>query len=235
MQDKRGFSLVEMSIVLVVIGLIVVGVVTGSSMIYSAKLRNVISEYVRLKEGVTAFEEQYKYYPGDFNGASKYWENAKDGNGNWVIEGDIAERLYAWNHLALANVIEGAFTGEVVEDAPIYRENVNLPGSIFVHNHYMIGSSTVNDAIFGRLGAYIQYTSNDSPTSPWGGALSPKDAKYIDTKMDDGMAFSGMVFGVDAIDANSGDCSAGQGEVPADYNLLKNQAQCKMVLWLEEK
>jgi prepilin-type N-terminal cleavage/methylation domain-containing protein len=235
MQENRGFSLVEMSVVLVVVGLIVVGIVAGSSMMYGAKLRNVMSEYDRLKEGVEIFEEQYKYYPGDFNEASDYWENAQNGNGDWAIEGDSTERLYAWNHMVLANVIEGGFTGEPAEDAPAYRPNVNLPGSVFTRNHYMIGTSKTGTKIFGRQGTFIQYTSNDSPTSPWGGALSPKDAQYIDEKIDDGVAFTGMVFGVDAIDAKPGSCSAGQVDVGVDYNLLKNKAECRVVLWLDEE
>ena len=235
MQGKRGFTLVEMSIVLVVVGIIVVGIVAGSSMIYGAKLRNVISEFDRYKEAVDAFEEQYKYYPGDFNEATQYWETAQDGNGNWAIEGDTTERLYAWNHLQQAGLIEGAFTGEVVKDAEPYRERVNIPGSIFAKNHYMIGTTASETDIFGRQGTFIQYSSTNTPLSPWGGALPAKDAKYIDEKMDDGVASSGFIFGVDGLDATRGGCSAGQDDIAADYNLASDQAECRVVLWLNEE
>lgn len=235
MQQKRGFTLVEMSIVLIVVGLIMVGIVAGSSMIYGSKLRNVISEFDRYKEAVSAFEEQYKYYPGDFNNASHYWETAKDGNGNWVIEGDSTERLYAWNHLYQAGLIEGAFTGEVFKESEPYQEKVNIPGSMFAKNHYMIGSTTTGVDIFGRQGTFIQYSSNDTPLNPWGGALPAKDAKYIDEKMDDGMAATGFIFGVDGAGTTQGDCSARPEDIGADYNLAVDQASCRVVLWLNEE
>jgi len=224
-----------MSIVLIVVGLIMAGIVTGSTMIYGAKLRNIISEFDRYKEAVMAFQEQYTYYPGDFDRASYYWETAKDGNANWLIDGDTTERLYAWNHLYQAGLLDGALTGTIFSESEPYREKVNVPGSVFVKNHYMIGSATSDADIFGRQGAFIQYTSNDTPSDPWGGALAAKDAKYIDDKMDDGMAATGFIFGVDGAGSAEGDCSARPEDIGADYNLATEQASCRVVLWLSEE
>ncbi|MGZ6252244.1 MAG: type II secretion system protein [Candidatus Binataceae bacterium] len=67
---QRGFTLIEMSIVLVIIGLIVGGILKGQELIDSARQKNVISQVDAIKAGVTTFVDRYKAYPGDFARAS---------------------------------------------------------------------------------------------------------------------------------------------------------------------
>jgi len=66
-QHQRGFTLIEMSIVLVIIGLIIGGILKGQELIESSRQKNVISQIDRLKAGTTSFVDRFRGLPGDFS------------------------------------------------------------------------------------------------------------------------------------------------------------------------
>jgi prepilin-type N-terminal cleavage/methylation domain-containing protein len=68
---KHGFTLIELSIVIVIIGLIVAGVVSGQSLITQAKLRSVASEYNKYDSATNTFYLEYNALQGDMSNA---WE-----------------------------------------------------------------------------------------------------------------------------------------------------------------
>jgi prepilin-type N-terminal cleavage/methylation domain-containing protein len=130
--SPNAFSLVELSIVLVVLGLLVGGILTGRSLIRAAQLRSVTTEQQGLVVAVKSFREKYFYLPGDLPNATQFW-GAKalpanggacnvvknlfstaspttcDGDGNGKIEASSAsgmfEDLKLWTHLANAGLI----------------------------------------------------------------------------------------------------------------------------------
>ena len=69
----KGFSLMEMAMVLVVIGLIAGGIVGGKALIRASELRSVSSDKQKFQTAITAFEERYNYLPGDLPNATKIW------------------------------------------------------------------------------------------------------------------------------------------------------------------
>ncbi len=71
LNSHRGFTLIELSIVLVIIGLIVGGVLVGQDLIHAAALRAVISEKDRFSAAIYTFQGKYGYLPGDFPNASR--------------------------------------------------------------------------------------------------------------------------------------------------------------------
>lgn len=73
MQRQSGFSLVELSVVIVVIGLIAGGIVVGRSLIRGSEQRAIISELRSYEQAFGAFIEQYQYPPGDLPDATDYW------------------------------------------------------------------------------------------------------------------------------------------------------------------
>jgi prepilin-type N-terminal cleavage/methylation domain-containing protein len=88
-QSIQAFTLVELSIVLVIVGLIVGGVVGGQSLIHSAKINKVVLDINKMKIAFRAFELQYDALPGDMVDAYDYWgttchgvEASCNGNGN---------------------------------------------------------------------------------------------------------------------------------------------------------
>ena len=75
-RTRYGFSLVELSIVLVILGLLVGGVLTGQSLIRAAELRSVSTEYSRYVASVHTFRDKYFALPGDMTNATQFWGTA---------------------------------------------------------------------------------------------------------------------------------------------------------------
>jgi len=129
-----GFTLIELSIVLVVIGLLVGGVLVGRDLIRTAELRAVISERESFQTATQSFRLKYNALPGDFASAESIWGSdancpntpannqpkTETCNGNG--DGKVADALTGspdtqyesaryWQHLAAAGLVHGAFTG----------------------------------------------------------------------------------------------------------------------------
>ncbi|MBX9726033.1 MAG: prepilin-type N-terminal cleavage/methylation domain-containing protein [Rickettsiales bacterium] len=130
---KLGFSLVELSIVLVILGLLVGGVLSGQSLIRAAELRSLTTDTQRFIAATIAFKDKYFGLPGDMSNATAYWgkdgtncasdtgnvdttRGTCNGNGDGIMEfgtvnGGTGEAFQFWRQLALAGLIEGSYTG----------------------------------------------------------------------------------------------------------------------------
>lgn len=131
-----GFSLVELSIVLVILGLLTGGILAGQSLIRASELRAIMTDANKYISSAQAFRDRYAAYPGDFRDGTKYWgrmnSNADcvtnsgqavnatsgvcDGNGDWQINfaaggGQSGEYVQFWRQLQKAGYIEGNFSG----------------------------------------------------------------------------------------------------------------------------
>src|SRR5271156_1365895 len=91
--QRRGFTLIELSIVLVIIGLIVGGVLVGRDLIASAQVRSQITQIEKYNTATNTFRAKYGYLPGDipdplaFNSGFQHRGSyAGEGDGNGVIE-----------------------------------------------------------------------------------------------------------------------------------------------------
>ncbi|MBY0356225.1 MAG: type II secretion system GspH family protein [Rickettsiales bacterium] len=78
---QSGFSLLELSVVFVVIGLLTGGVMAGSSLLDAAKIRRIIDDVQKYKQAIAQFKEKYEEYPGDMTRATEVWGIA-GGTGN---------------------------------------------------------------------------------------------------------------------------------------------------------
>lgn len=78
---QSGFSLVELSIVLVILGLLTGGILAGQSLIRASELRSISTEYNRHVAAIQTFRDKYFALPGDMKDATKFW-NAADGTGS---------------------------------------------------------------------------------------------------------------------------------------------------------
>src|SRR5216110_3012034 len=84
---EAGFTLVEIAIVLVIIGLLLGGVLKGQEMITQAKIKNIVNDFNGITVAVTSYQDRYRAIPGDDLNATTRWtvQNPASGNGNGVI------------------------------------------------------------------------------------------------------------------------------------------------------
>ena len=84
----QAFSLVELAIALVIIGLLIGAVLKGQELLASARLKTVITQLNQYRLATNTFMDRYGALPGDYDKASSYIkEGLKNGNNNGVIEG----------------------------------------------------------------------------------------------------------------------------------------------------
>lgn len=121
MRKQSGFTLIEIAIVLVIIGLLLGGVLKGQELITSARVRNLISQQDGVKAAYFGFLDRFRALPGDYSQATINIANVTtNGNNNGQIElaatcGAVAgcqaaEYITAWEHLSKAGFINGSYT-----------------------------------------------------------------------------------------------------------------------------
>jgi len=160
---QRGFTLVEIAIVLVIIGLLLGGVLKGQGLIDSAKVKNIIQQSNSLSAAVNAYQDKFRALPGDDILATTHVPGASS-NGNG--DGQITEYLAAPQHLALAGFITGSYNG--TSDFMTSAQG----GAVYIFN----------DAVGGRSGNGVRIDN-----------LPDSFAQQIDSKLDDGVAATGSI------------------------------------------
>src|SRR6266404_2081008 len=186
---QRGFTLVEIAIVLVIIGLLLGGILKGQEMITQAKIKNVINDFNGVTVAVTSYQDRYRAIPRDDQNAITRWttQAPASGNGNGIIAGlynandtsgtggapaNTAESNLFWQHLRIAGFVPGLTTGTGSGTPP-----PNAAGG-------MIG---VESGVVGASG--LGFTSTVLCFSN----LPEKIASAVDGQMDDSKPASGQV------------------------------------------
>src|SRR5690606_361665 len=75
-QNQKGFSLIELSIVLAIVGLLAGGIMSGVHLIRAAELRSITTEYQKYVDAVAIFRDKYLDLPGDMSDATSHWGEA---------------------------------------------------------------------------------------------------------------------------------------------------------------
>lgn len=115
LKDKRGFTLVELAIVLVIIGIILGAILKGQELITNAKTKRFYNQYREIVAAIYTYYDRYGNLPGDDNTAQSRWSTTSNGDGDGLIETAISfacttnspESCGLWEHLRLANIISG--------------------------------------------------------------------------------------------------------------------------------
>jgi len=116
---QSGFTLIEIAIVLVIIGLLLGGVLKGQELITSARVRNLISQQDGVKAAYFGFLDRFRALPGDYNQAVANIANVaagSNGNNNGQITANTVsgattdEHIAAWDHLSKAGFINGSYS-----------------------------------------------------------------------------------------------------------------------------
>lgn len=254
-----GFTLIELSIVLVIIGLIVGGILVGKDMIRSAELRSVMSDVDKFKSAVNAFRSKYNCIPGDCIDATVFFGVDNDciagssgpgtcnGDGNGVVQyfnipsnsgGMTCESFTFWQQLGLAQLISGSYSKNC--STVMASPGINIPASRISGVGYVYG--------------YFNWSGNTNPTweltdtidknrilvgrqadvaMNFGPFMSPRETMQMDQKIDDGVPTTGSFTSFIGAAGGGNDACVklvGGSSVGATYNLQqKDRILCDAV------
>lgn len=167
MTQRKGFTLVELSIVLVIIGLLIGGVLKGQSMIENAKIKKVASDMDSLVAATYSYQDKFNALPGDDLQAVARGASAA-GNGNGLFVAAEGPGFYS-------NLIRQGFVSGTVSAVEATAAKPTPYGSF-----YQVRNGISRDATI--LGNRIETAA----------AIIPDDvALALDTKYDDGVANTG--------------------------------------------
>ncbi len=114
LSKQKGFTLVEIAIVLVIVGLLIGGVLKGQEMITNATLKRIESDNAGLQAAIFSYQDRYLQLPGDDDGANARFDTAPvDGDGDgtiagvWHVPAAADETGYFWTHLRSSGLVNG--------------------------------------------------------------------------------------------------------------------------------
>lgn len=175
-QKQQGFTLIELSIVLVIIGLIVGGVLVGQDLIKAAEIRATVSQVEKYNAAVNTFRTKYNAIPGDITGGAGGQAGAfglyvgpgtvGQGDGNGLVEGGVAggtnsagENIMFWRHLTDANLVDGAF-GVTGNSALAGTGTAAAPGTGLLTAAVTNVAQSLPPAKLGRGTSFLVYSNN---------------------------------------------------------------------------
>lgn len=239
-KQNKGFTLIELSIVIVVIGLIVAGVVGGQTLVKQAKIRLQIADLQKYNVAYNTFLLEYDDIPGDFNKASQYWPGTPDGDNNGVISNssynDCAnlanENVKFFLHLSQAGLINENYTNiwQIGVGYPFLK--LDTTKGMCVASHIRPGGSGVNFQLYGNdltkrytaaIFLNISAPTNASDYDEDLGTATPKTYSIIDNKIDDGIAREGVFMAYRPHGSTIGDCLDSRG---GDYLITNEFSSC---------
>tara|TARA_B100001179_G_C18539738_1_gene381037 strand:+ start:202 stop:1002 length:801 start_codon:yes stop_codon:yes gene_type:complete len=257
----QAFSLVELSIVLVILGLLTGGILTGQSLIRASELRASIAQLDSYRVAMYTFRDKYFALPGDMPNATAFWGIAGgstgadntcysvesttqatcNGNNDGTIDRPTgatgnninAERFRAWQHLANAGLVEGSYTGSTVQSV---GPNSRIAGQ-------NVPAGKTGNAMVDLFGIPTITTSDPNwfassqgnlfllSTITGGGVFTPEEAWNVDTKLDDGMAGTGKIQTYKRTSSYGPNC-ASSDTATATYDFTITAQNCRIIQFI---
>lgn len=181
MRRNQGFTLVEIAIVLVIVGLLIGGVLKGQALISSAKSNSIIKKMQSLQTAYYSFQDRYSALPGDMANASvivgSTAVNCSTRCGNGQLNGWQNASL-AFNHLSAAGLYSGPAPGGELTTVPSISEapDNSYGGAMFIMFWNQVATTTT------RRNETAVFTGRNMPASV---------LAEIDRKIDDGAPQTG--------------------------------------------
>ncbi len=243
----HGFTLIELSIVLVIIGLIVGGIMAGKALIQQAEIRSAASQLQKLETSYRTFQVKYNCIIGDCANATEFFGNnfivvgagcppaGGAGNGNGNGDGFIdnagyggtwfCEPTQALRSLYLANFLPTQIISPCRPGNTVYFQSINDSCGYFYKDDLYsavtpMKINSINLATF-TLGGSVNAA-----------ALSPVQARLIDEKIDDGKPATGKFRGLDSQLPSDGGIVANSCETSGVYNLNEDYT-CRALYYLK--
>jgi prepilin-type N-terminal cleavage/methylation domain-containing protein len=176
-KNQKGFTLIEIAIVLVIIGLLIGGVLKGQSMIQNAKVKRLVSDVEGLKAAVLTYQDRYGMYPGDENDPNSPTGDPNTATGANANNGRFDETDY-WDIQDLR--LAGLFSGD---GTTVTQPKHSFGGFLRMDYNNIGGSGNRNHVIATNIPAEV--------------------CQEIDTKYDDGVYNAGDIRGSAAYTAGT--------------------------------
>lgn len=191
-QQQTGFTLVEIAIVLVIIGLLLGGVLKGQELINGAKVKNFANDFRNIPVFIYGYQDKFRATPGDDSAATTRGYGATaDGDGSGAIDGNwdtvtaTDESWLFWQHARLANLAAGPTSWAAASAADPYVPKNADGGRIGIESGSaaFIGNIAGPPAIQGLNGGHVICSTG----------ILGKFARQLDTTMDDGNTQTGSL------------------------------------------
>ena len=243
--QQSGFTLVEIAIVLVVIGLLLGGILKGQQLINSARVRNLADQNSGVQAAYYGFIDRFRNLPGDMTctaavaavGAAVDSDcsatpiggsGATGGNGRIDT---VVEAAAVWSHLSVAGFLTGTYSGAAT-DATTYKNGVAtnaIPPNAFQ-----------GSILLAHLSDYVEGNAEGTIVRlgySFGGNIPVRLLRDLDQKLDDGVAGSGVLrsafgqatpagtFGV-IVEATGVDCVSATTVNPQTWNVDSSNQSC---------
>jgi prepilin-type N-terminal cleavage/methylation domain-containing protein len=228
---KNGFTLVELSIVLVIIGLLIGGILAAQSMISTAKNQKVVRQISQFDIAIANFNSKFGGLPGDSSklGCTDYGDNTCD---NGLIEDHTGDAGYHsgesgkfWYDLSVTSGIKNSSGGDYTNCSAgcDVEVGVNIPKIEFKEVDLVVCGSC---GMGVNKNFYSVADHSDGLSSPFAssGSMTPNQALAIDIKLDDGQP-AGRVLGYN-FDGRIAGQDDGNCIVSGAYNLSNTNNVC---------
>jgi len=188
---QRGFTLLEIVIVLLIVGFLLAGVLKGQEMITGAKVKRLAGQLDEIRAAFLGFEDRYKALPGDYadanstlscggpclfgNGDSRIRDNETPLNGS-----EVHEDLLVWTHLASSGFLKGDYRMTAGDSQ---ATDANSP-----KNPYQIYLQIVFDGHYG-----VSDSGRPRHNLKTGGQIPVNVLQELDLKVDDGKPYKGAL------------------------------------------
>ena len=241
--DKRadGFTLVELAIVMIIIGLLIGGVLKGQELIANAQVTSTVAQIKGIEAAALTFRDQYQALPGDMSRATVRLPNCTapcvNGNGDDrlnIIAGITAEsegeNIQFWVHMNKADVfsgVDGTTQPSWGEGMP--KADVGGGFGVSFSSGDLVGATS---AINARGGHYLSLKADPANVASTASHLRASIAARLDRKMDDGAPNSGTVRAAAAGSAANTVCVTGSSAT-AQYNEATDPIGCALYIRIQ--
>jgi prepilin-type N-terminal cleavage/methylation domain-containing protein len=179
----RGFTLIEIAIVLVIIGLLLGGVLKGQELITAARVRNLVAQQDGIKAAFFGFQDRYRALPGDYKDAGANINcigGCPAGNGDGrIVDSGPREDIFVWTHLSAAGFLNGSYSATSAASALLPDNTPTNPYNTYVRLAY--------DQDYGTTASPQAFRHNLKT----GNQVPVQILAEVDRKIDDGNAYSG--------------------------------------------
>ena len=251
---QNGFTLVELSIALAIIGLLIGALLMSSDLLRASKMLEIVAQVDEFNKAIGVFKQKYKDLPGDMPNAESFWGSDTscpstpynaldhiptcngDGSstiGNYYVDGGTTsyESFRAWQQLSNAGMLTGSYSGTAGSGGSLNAmPNINAPngplsGTGFSLLYIFLPNGNTDYWPMLYGHAYIYGTSTTTFTN--GPALTPSEAYLVDQKIDDAKPATGiLVTNKSSIVPN---CTTSDTQTISAYNVTFKSNACDLI------